>query len=110
MGFTTQFLPQTATYWAITGIDGYNEKTFAAPVTVPCRWEGRTELVKTGDGETVASRARIFLDQDVVEGGFLYLGTSAVADPQKVDGAYSILTFVKIPGLYAEQFERRAYL
>ena len=110
MGFTTAFLKQTATHWAVTGVDKFNNPTFGTPEELNCRWEERTELIQTPDGQQKPSRARIFLEDDIVVGDYLFLGISSETDPRTVPNAYRILDFRKIPGLYVEQYERKAYL
>ena len=40
----TDDMNQTATYWAPSGVpDAYGQLGFAAPVTLACRWQGKTD-------------------------------------------------------------------
>lgn len=110
MDWLTAFLNQTATLWVSGTLDGYGNPSFAAPVQIPCRWEGKTEKLINGDGSEVVSRARVFLAQDVKEGDYLYLGTAVGANPKVVIGAYAVRVFAKVPALDASDFERKAYL
>lgn len=109
MDFLTAYLTQTATLWSKTGRDGYGNPTFAAPVQIPCRWERRTEQVKSVSGDIILSRARVFLDRDVELGDYLFLGTSATADPRDVATAFEVLDFKSTPSLEGTSFERKAY-
>jgi len=106
-------LVQTAVYWAPLTKNAYAEYSYAAGVEVRCRWENAKELVINNNGEEVVSRARVWLDQDVVEDGFLYLGsvTDSVydVDPGNVDQAERILAFTKTPRFKSTtEFLRRA--
>lgn len=89
MSFLTA-LNQTVTYWAQTGLDTYGKGTFASPVTRACRWEDKAELILDKYGEEVVSQSRVFFGQDIALEGYLYLGTSAGADPTVVAGAKEI--------------------
>ncbi|MDH7554330.1 MAG: hypothetical protein QHH74_11805 [Spirochaetota bacterium] len=86
------------------------------------------QIVKDDDakGEEVECVAIVYLSQDVVQEGFLFLGTlddlEALGDsdgnssggwynPLAVNGAYKIKQFEKIPALGSTtDFVRRAYL
>lgn len=110
MSFLSFGLNQKCTYWKYLGIDGYGHPSFAAPVVLACRWEGRTEKIQGDDGEQHISRARVFLENDLESGDYLALGELAGSDPRRVLGAWRIISFRTTPGLNAEVFERKAYL
>lgn len=110
MSFLTMFFNQTCTYWAKNGVDGFNKTTYAAPVQLPCRWEDRAELHQMENGEAIRVGSKVFLPQAVVVDDFLFLGTSNVADPITVQGAYQILDFKRVPSLHADEFENVAFL
>ncbi len=110
MSFLTLFLNQVATYWSPGVPDGFGGFTYDAPVELNCRWEDRVEVMTDTEGTQFVSKARIFLEDDVVHEGYLFLGVSTATDPQKVDDAYKIRVFAKIPDLLAENFERKAFL
>lgn len=99
--------PQILTYWAATpnGNGGYD---FSAPVIMRGRWEDRADLVRTPSGDEIVSKAIVYVDCDVVIGGYLYLGDTEDEDPAEVTGAYEIKQFHKIPGLRAVDYERKA--
>jgi hypothetical protein len=110
-GFLSLGLKQIATYWRATGIDGFGEKTYSAPVQIKCRWEERSEFIRTADGNQVPSRARVFLEDDVALDDYLMLGKSTETDPRKLDNiAFQVMDFRKIPSLDATDFERLALL
>jgi len=72
----------------------FGDITYGTPASVICRWEEKSEKFMNPDGgEEFISSSIVWLDQDVDEGGFLFLGTSVVADPETVDGARSIQRF-----------------
>jgi len=118
--FLTQAMTQTIVYWGSPTPDGMGTKTYADPVEIKGRWQSRVELIdRVGSrlGETVVSRAQIFLLQDVDEMGYLYLGdlddldSDEEGDPTSVDGAYEIKRFDKSPVLRSTtQFIRKAYV
>lgn len=108
---------QTAVYWGSPSINGYNEKSFAAAVEIPCRWEDKKELFTTNNGDQLESRAVIYVTQDVDEEGMLYLGTlddldsTEIDDPVSLDTAYVIKRFDKTPALRSTtEFIRKVYL
>jgi hypothetical protein len=101
---------QTATYWGAPMPNGTGGYTYAAPITMQVRWEERQEQFSNEQGEILVSQAVVFVPQDVVVGGYLYLGTSTAPDPTSVDGAYEIRRMIKIPDLRNAVAERRAFL
>ncbi len=108
---------QTILYWAPSTLDGYGGKTYVALVSLTGKWEDRQQLFTDSNGEQNQSTAVIFLPQDVVKGGWLYLGAeSSIASsddstkPEEVEGAREIRGFNKIPDVEGELFERKAFL
>lgn len=109
--FITSIAVQTITYWGNPQPDGYGGTTFNAPVVLKCRWDNVTKLIRTGQGKEIACRAEVLVTQDMDVGGYLYLGSSVVANPMLVEGAYEILRFDKIPMIKStSEFVRKAYL
>jgi hypothetical protein len=108
--WTTENLKEDGTYWAQSGVDSSGDPSFTAPVFVKCKWEERTELFVGPDGREQRSRAVVFLDTDVIIGGYLFLGKSTTADPLTVSDAILIKDFRKIKDFEAEVSERRAIL
>lgn len=105
-----QTFPHVATYWGAPTLAGYGVYTFAAPVQVNCRWEDKNEEFINDQGNDEMSQAVVYLDTDVAPGGYLFLGTSAVADPTTVDGAHKIKRFTKIPDVRAVNYQLKAWL
>jgi len=119
---------QTCVYWGSPLADGDGGFTWANPVELKCRWEGKVQIINDDDkrGGEIESVAIVYVLQDVEEEGFLYLGTlddlealedsSANSsggwyDPKTVDGAFKIKQFEKIPALGSTtEFVRRAFL
>jgi len=112
-----EFIVQTAVYWAPGAEDGYGSKVWGTPVEVDCRWDETTELVKNNNGEEVIAKASVLVNDDLKEGGYLLLGSlddldsAEEADPMTVEGAWEIISWKKIPMVFAtDDFVRTAYL
>lgn len=96
----TDDMPHTATYWALTGVDGFNKPTYANPVTLACRWQNKAELVRTPEGREVVSASVIYPEYEVLVGGCLALGDqTATADPQTLAAANEIISVGSSPDL-----------
>ena len=95
----TRNMKQTLTYWAPQGTNSYGARTFASPVTKACRWEDSNELFRDAKGQQVVAKSKVFTPSEVELGGYLFLGTSATADPKTVAGAYEILSVREMPDL-----------
>ena len=108
--WTTQNLKQDATYWAVSGVDNFGDPSFASPVGIKCKWEDRTELFIDPDGREQRSRSVVYVDTDVVIGGYLFLGTSTGTDPLAVTGAFIVKDFKKVSNFEATVHERRVML
>lgn len=111
----THWLKQTAVYWGNPTYTATGGRTFDDPVELDCRWEQRSDMFRDAQGNEVHSNAIVFVNSDVVVGGWLYLGelddlsSSEEADPQTVDDAYEIRRFDKIPD-YSGTYVRQVYL
>lgn len=84
-------MPETLTYWARTGTGGTGEPTFAAPVQINCRWEDKAVLFRDAYGVERTSKAIVYPAQALALQGWIYLGTSAAADPRTVTGAFEVM-------------------
>jgi len=103
-------LKQTATYWGSPVASGSGGYTFASPVAVDVRWEKRQELFITAEGKEELSKAVVYIGQDVVLNGYLYLGTSTEANPKDQEGSFEIRAFSKIPTLKGNYYQRKIWL
>lgn len=101
--------PDKVTRWVATP-DAYGGFTFGAPTTQDGKWEDTAEAFKTPTGETIVSKAVVYLTSDVSIGDYLYLGTSIAADPTALSGAYRVEVFQKSPDLRRARVERKAVL
>jgi len=81
MAYYSRNMPDTATYWAPVGNDGFGGTGYDAPVTMPCRWQGTNELFRDAMGNEVTSSAVVYLPRGVSNGGALMLGESAATTP-----------------------------
>ncbi len=110
MTWTTENLRESVTYWAPSGVNNFGDPSFATPTTVKSKWEDRTELFIDGEGREQRSRSVIYVDTDLVTGGYLLRGISDTADPLSVTGAFMIKDYRKISDFEVETHERRAML
>ena len=127
--FISKSLNQTVVYWGSSVSNGRGGYTYDPPVEIACRWEERSEVRSSDDGEEYISKAVVYLEDDVVKNGMLYLGTlqdiidldaGDSADsagtvyllaPHDIDNAYLIKDFEKTPALNSTtEFMRKAYL
>lgn len=119
--FMVQICKQTAVYWTAPVANGWGGLTHNDPIEISCRWEEKTEMISRfgggRKGEELISNAQVFVTQDVVEEGYLFLGdlddlsSSADNDPENIDNAYKIIKFEKTPAVGAPtKFVRKAYL
>lgn len=99
----------TITHWS-TAANGFGGFTFGAPNVINGRWEQRSELFRTPQGEEKVSEAVVFVEEDLEEGDYLYLGESSEVDPTSLVGAFRIQRFVRIPGLRRLRVQRKALL
>jgi hypothetical protein len=126
--FITKQLVQKAVYWGNPKEDGYGGLTFNDPIEIPCRWEEKSQVLGTITGNQVIGyqdicRAIVFVNQDLDEEGFLFLGTlidledssldssGGWYDPHQIKGAHIIKRFEKIPAVGSNTvFLRKAFL
>ena len=110
MTWTTDNLRETVTYWAPSGVDNTGDPTFAAPVSIKSKWEDRTELFIDDAGRETRSRSVVYVDTDLVKGGYLFRGISSTANPLTVDDTFMIKDYKKVSDFEVTNHERRAML
>lgn len=110
-------LNQTAVYWGNPVNSGRGGRTFDEPVEISVRWEQKQELFIDGIiNQRISSRVVVYLMQDVVVGGFLYLGvlndisSAEEADPMTISNAFAIRNFESTPNLKATAYLRKVWL
>lgn len=108
--WTHDALVQTVTWWRVTGHDGTGKPSFAAPVAIKGRWEGRTRRFADGQGEVRVSRAEVRVDRDVSAQDWLALGRHTSGDPRTVSGAGPVQDFQAVPDSAGEAYDRVALL
>lgn len=112
----SRMLKQTAVYWANPVSDGIGGRTFADPVEISVRWEDKNEMFISTTGQESRSMAIVYAAIDLVEGGYLYLGTlddlssGEELNPLSIDNAHAILGIHKIPNIKANVFLRKAWM
>ena len=115
MGIISSMRRQAAVYWAPAAPDQFGRVDVESPIDIACRWEDVAETFIGASGATATSRAKVYVDRDVVPGGWLYLGEVAdlvdsTAHPRTIEDAYQIEQFNKLPTLKATDFLRTAML
>lgn len=114
--FIKQNLNQTLVYWGNPQNNGEGGYTFDDPVEIRGRVEYRTEIIRSDLNEEAVSRARIYLEAPLDNGGYLYLGTlddPAIGDtmhPDSTDEAMRILSQDQIPRLKGLGFLYKAFV
>lgn len=104
-------LNQTATYWAPGAYDAFGQPALVAPAQLACRWQSKTDLIRTPQGREVVSSAVVYPASAIVTGGWMYLGASVAADPRVLAGAYEVLNVGASPDLDDETLiSHRAWL
>ncbi len=106
----TDLMFQDATYWGAPTPNGYGGGTYPAPVSITCRWEDKPELFTDAQGREQRSSAIVYPDQELVVQGWLYLGTSAEADPHNQDGAFEVKAARNIPSMQNDCYELKVWL
>lgn len=125
--FVKSVCVQTAVYWAAPIKSGYGAQSiFSNPVEIKVRWDDAetiVELMPSHSGgnqqasRQIVSRARVMVQQDLEENGFLFLGSivdldsGAESNPLIQKGAFQILRFIKTPLFRSStEFVREVYL
>lgn len=93
---------QTFVYWAFTKRSGTGEILFSDPVEISGRKEDETEVVRTTDGREIVSKAKIFVDRNLILNSYLYEGELSDVtgeSPQNVDGSFEIKVSGSSPNL-----------
>lgn len=104
-------LNQRVTYWPPIGEDKYGQTQFGAPRILSARWEDRNEEAVTLSGETILSKAVIYVDTDLlVEGRIAQGDLRELTDPTLTSAAQEIRIFRSIPDLRNATAERRAII
>lgn len=94
---------QQCTYWAPSGVDLAGNQGFAAPVSLKCRHEAKTEKFLADSGDEQISNSIFYLNTAVVTDGFIMEGNSTAASPVLVGGANEIRKVFSVPSVNANQ-------
>lgn len=111
---SNRHFPHKATYWSQMRKDGYGGESWVAPVVVACRWDDATteelSVAYKVSGESVISNAKVYTEDGLVQGGYLYLGESTEANPSRLKGAFVIRRVTSLASPTGRFFEHAAYL
>lgn len=116
MSIASKFCKQDAVYFAPGAKDKFGSTAFSDPVAVRVRWEDKkTEVLLEGAIRVTASH-HILINQDVEEGGLLWLGTledwealNIAAVQASLPDHHRIVSFNKIPNMRATDYLREVY-
>jgi len=114
--FVTKVCVQTAIYWGSPISDGEGGFTYADPIEIKVRWDGKTHLIRANNGEEVTSQAEIMVLQDIDLDGYLLLDSLVNLDSDSYDdpiacGAYKVLVYEKAPLFKStDEFVRTVWL
>jgi hypothetical protein len=100
--YLKKYYRQTATYWGPgAGFNEFGTPTFAAPVTVACRWEDVLQSIIDSKGQEITSTSTVAVDvaTPIAMDGYLFRGVSVVTDPRTVVGAQQIRVIHNTPDL-----------
>ena len=104
----TRHMRQDATYWGPPTRDGLGGLTFPAPVAIKVRWQQKAETFTDAQGDERVSSAIVYPAQPLETEGWLYLGTTADADPRPI--AYEIKQSGFSPNLRATEQLNKVWL
>lgn len=104
------FRKQTATVWDASGVDSAGDPSFATPRQITVRWEEKAQSFFNAQGEEDIAKARVYVGEDLTLEDYLFLGTSAEADPTSLVGAYQIKGWHKVATPTAKKFVRKVFL
>jgi hypothetical protein len=108
--------PHTAVYWGTPTNDGDGGYTFADPIEITCRWEATGLVNFQYNGVEVQAKHEVYVDRDVDEEGYLFLGelddidSDLMDTPIDLEGAEMIVRFDKIPNMAGTKYTRKAFL
>lgn len=111
MGLLTKMLAQRCVYWEPNGVDQYGQTQFKDPVELKCRWEDVMSTTIGAGGETLTSRATVYVGEDLPSGGFLMPGSTddycrLTKFPNEYPTAFRILSVSKLGNIKATKFLR----
>lgn len=75
MGIITRMRKQVCLYWKYNGADVYGADSYDDVVELTCRWDDKTELIKSDLGKEEVSNATVYPQQRVFPRDVLWLGT-----------------------------------
>lgn len=112
MSIITRMLKDFAVYWEISGYDAFGNPSISSPIQLTCRWEDSQQQIVTSDGTPITAKSIVYVNQDVITGGYLFHGllADAPSDPKISEKAFLIRRFDKLPNLRYTEYLRTAYI
>lgn len=71
----TSMLDENAVYWSPPIRDGFGGYSWEYPIEIKSRWRIDSTVVYATDGSQVAARSSVWVDHDVLIGGYMWKGT-----------------------------------
>lgn len=102
-------LQQAVTHWTVVE-NGFGGFTYGAPKLIKGKWEEKSVIFISTKGVEQVSRAVVYLNADVAEQDYIFLGNSSALDPTMEPGALQVQKFHKTPDLRFVNYERKAFL
>lgn len=85
MSLIQRMCRQRCVYWQPIGEELDGGATFAPPVELKCRWEGRSVRLQSMFGDEKTYKEFVYVLQDVTPGGYLWLGRMLDLPPPKIN-------------------------
>jgi hypothetical protein len=111
MSIITKSMKQTAVYWGPPVEDYDGGHAYPDPVEIRCRWTSVEGEMMDPVSHDTTDKSSVFVSQDVVKDGYLYLGDLASVEsenPATLKAAKKIVGFAKIPNLKNTEYLRVA--
>lgn len=75
---------QKAVYWLKTGdVDDAGQPVYSEPRVIKCRWEDRQEQFADNKGGMFASKAVVYVAEDLSIDGYLWLSSAKSSEPDE---------------------------
>lgn len=112
MGILTGKLPHKATWWPLTGGNGFGGDTVGEPELIDCRWDDVQEVfIGQIDRRELISKAVVYVDRDMGVGDYLARDDHTdQSSPGSVEGAFKIQRWEKAANLRNVDHVRTAVL
>ena len=111
-----RFLRQKAVYWEADEVDGFGGISYKDAREIDVRWSTKFQTIFANDGKEIQSNAEIWVDEQLEEEGYIWLGklnelsAGELADPKSISTAREIRRFVTIPSINGDSDIKKVFL